>query len=60
MKKLINHPDQVVDEVLDGFVAAYPALKRLPGNRVVVRAEKTPKVAVVSGGGSGHEPAHCG
>ena len=63
MKKLINDPDDVVDEMLDGMVAAYPDdLRRLPDTQVMVR-EDAPldgKVGLVSGGGSGHEPTHAG
>ena len=62
MKKLINGVDNIVDEMLDGMIAAYPQyLKRLDGFDVVVRAGGSQgKVALVSGGGSGHEPAHGG
>ena len=62
MKKLINGVDDVVDEMLDGMVRAYPQyLRRLDGLDVVVRAGGSQgKVALVSGGGSGHEPAHGG
>ena len=63
MKKLINDSDDVVDEMLDGMVAAYPdQVRRLPDTKVLVR-EDTPvdrKVGIVSGGGSGHEPTHAG
>jgi len=63
MKKLINDPDDVVDEMLDGMVAAYPdQVRRLPDTNVLVR-EDAPvdgKVGIVSGGGSGHEPTHAG
>ncbi|GGN96675.1 dihydroxyacetone kinase subunit DhaK [Haloarcula pellucida] len=63
MKKLINDPDDVVDEMLDGMVAAYPdRVRRLSDTNVLVR-EDAPvggKVGVVSGGGSGHEPTHAG
>ena len=63
MKKLINEPGAVVDEMLDGMVAAHPdQVRRLDGIEVLVRAD-TPvdgKVGVVSGGGSGHEPTHAG
>lgn len=64
MKKLINRPAAVVEEMIEGLMTAYPGLRRLPGHTVVVRAdlpapsERT--VAVISGGGSGHEPAHAG
>ncbi|PSP31326.1 dihydroxyacetone kinase subunit DhaK [Halobacteriales archaeon QH_10_67_22] len=63
MKKLINDPDDVVDEMLEGMVAAYPdQLRRLPDTQVLVRddAPVDGKVGVVSGGGSGHEPTHGG
>ncbi|ADE04633.1 dihydroxyacetone kinase subunit DhaK [Haloferax volcanii] len=62
MKKLINEPGAVVDEMLDGMVAAHPELRRLDGTNVLVRddAPAEGKVAVVSGGGSGHEPTHAG
>ena len=62
MKKLINEVDNVVDEMLKGMVAACPKyVKRLPGLEVLVRAGGSEgKVALVSGGGSGHEPAHGG
>ena len=62
MKKLINDVDNVVDEMLEGMVAACPKyVKRLPGLEVLVRAGGSEgKVALVSGGGSGHEPAHGG
>ncbi|QSQ07775.1 PTS-dependent dihydroxyacetone kinase, dihydroxyacetone-binding subunit DhaK [Koleobacter methoxysyntrophicus] len=63
MKKLINNPEVVVEEMLQGMVAAYPQfVKKLEGFNVVVRADAPVKgkVALVSGGGSGHEPAHAG
>lgn len=64
MKKLINRPQAVVEEMIDGLVAVYPGLTRLAGQTVLVRAElQTPAarpVSVISGGGSGHEPAHAG
>ena len=62
MKKLINGIDNIVDEMLDGLACAYPQyLRRLEGFDVVVRANGSKgKVALVSGGGSGHEPAHGG
>ena len=62
MKKLINEVDNIVDEMLDGMAAAFPQyVKRLEGLDVLVRAGgPEAKVALVSGGGSGHEPAHGG
>lgn len=64
MKKFINRPDNVVEEMLEGMVMLYPGLALLPGYKVVVRADtkhkRNEQVAIVSGGGSGHEPAHAG
>lgn len=62
MKKIINNADQVVDEMLDGIVFAYESLvERVPETMVIARkSEKNNKVGLVSGGGSGHEPAHAG
>lgn len=62
MKKLINDPAHVVTEMLEGLVAATPATALLPGETVVVRTDLPAArgVAVISGGGSGHEPAHAG
>jgi len=62
MKKLINEPADVVDEMLAGMVAAHGGLRRLPDNEVIVRdsAPVDGKVGIVSGGGSGHEPTHAG
>jgi dihydroxyacetone kinase len=64
MKKLINSPGAVVEEMVEGLVAVYPGLRRLPGQTVLVRADLPAAaerpVAVLSGGGSGHEPAHAG
>lgn len=62
MKKLINSVETVEDEMIQGLVKAYPNyLKKVDGQNVVVRAKKKEgKVALISGGGSGHEPAHAG
>lgn len=63
MKKLINDVDFVVEDMLDGLVAAHPTyVKKLDNINVLVRvtAPTKGKVAIVSGGGSGHEPAHGG
>lgn len=62
MKKLINAVDQVENEMIQGMVKAYPKhLRKLDCGNVVVRAKKKEgKVALISGGGSGHEPAHGG
>ena len=61
MKKFINRPEDVERQVVDGYVKSYPALIRKVGDDVVVRTRrKRGKVALVSGGGMGHEPAHLG
>lgn len=62
MKKLINAVDQVENQMISGMVKAYPSyLTKLDCGNVVVRSQKkTGKVALISGGGSGHEPAHGG
>ncbi len=63
MKKVINNPQNVVNEMLEGMVKAHPEyVKRLEGFDVLVRVKepKRGKVALVSGGGSGHEPSHGG
>ncbi len=62
MKKFINAVDQVENEMIQGMVKAYPKhLRKLDCGNVVVRAaKKEGKVALISGGGSGHEPAHGG
>lgn len=62
MKKIINDPHAAVDEMLDGIVFAYDSLiERLPKTTVLHRlSPKEGKVGLVSGGGSGHEPAHAG
>ena len=60
MKKFINDPNKVVDEALEGYLAAYPDIVEvLQDARVLVR-KKNPdfvKVGVITGGGSGHKPA---
>ncbi|GAB2614945.1 dihydroxyacetone kinase subunit DhaK [Streptomyces capparidis] len=62
MKMLINVPETVVADALRGFAAAHPELTVDVENRVVIRrdAPVENKVALVSGGGSGHEPLHAG
>ncbi|OUM98016.1 MAG: dihydroxyacetone kinase [Paenibacillaceae bacterium ZCTH02-B3] len=61
MKKLINQPEHVVREMIEGFIAAYGRDYRMLENvNGVVRKEKKDKVAIVIGGGSGHEPLFIG
>jgi dihydroxyacetone kinase-like protein len=62
MKKFINDPDNLVSELLGGFVLANVGKIKLAGSNLVVRANPKPedKVALVTLGGSGHEPALSG
>ena len=62
MKKLINGADTVLEESLDGFAAAHADILLLGAERKFVRRRtlKSGKVALISGGGSGHEPLHAG
>jgi triose/dihydroxyacetone kinase / FAD-AMP lyase (cyclizing) len=65
MKKLINDVSAVVPEMLDGLAALNPGLSLLQGGTIIVRADaevaaRRGEVALISGGGSGHEPAHAG
>ena len=64
MKKFINHPEDVVEEMLQGLALLHPGSARLPGHKALIRADaaqaRTQQVAILSGGGSGHEPAHAG
>ncbi|AIF42965.1 dihydroxyacetone kinase subunit DhaK [Virgibacillus sp. SK37] len=63
MKKIINDSEQVVQDMIKGLVAAYPKqLKQVKGTNVIIckEAPVANKVGLVSGGGSGHEPAHAG
>src|SRR5438105_8490884 len=62
MKKLINGAETVLEESLDGFAAAHADILLLGPERKFVRRRslKPGKVALISGGGSGHEPLHAG
>ncbi len=62
MKKLINHVDTVLAESLDGLAAAHSDILTLGAGHQFVRRRtlKKGKVALISGGGSGHEPLHAG
>src|SRR5436309_198705 len=63
MRKFLNDPANVVKESLAGLAAAHPDLLRYdPAAQIIVRqgAPKRGKVALISGGGSGHEPLHGG
>ena len=60
--KFINDPEQITPELLEGYVLAYPDQVKLAGENIVVRAnpKSEDKVAIVTLGGSGHEPALSG
>ena len=64
MQRFLNNPDDIVDETVAGFVRAHSDLVRLdPANSRVVVSQSAPKagrVGIVTGGGSGHEPAFIG
>ena len=63
MQRFINNPDEVVEDTVKGFVKAHSDIVRLADNPRVIVAKDAPvagKVGVVTGGGSGHEPAFIG
>ena len=62
MKKFVNDPNKVVDEMVEGFVMANKNVRSLQEARVVARrdAPVKGKVGIVTGGGSGHKPAFIG
>ena len=62
MKKVINAPQNVVAEMIQGMVLAFPEyVRKVESADVIARAvPKKGKVALISGGGSGHEPSHAG
>jgi dihydroxyacetone kinase DhaK subunit len=62
MKKVINQPEDVVVEMCEGLVIAYPDIISLDKKyRIVMRKNlNQDKVSLISGGGSGHEPSHAG
>ncbi|WP_300163994.1 dihydroxyacetone kinase subunit DhaK, partial [Solidesulfovibrio sp.] len=63
MNRVINNPDLVVEDMLQGILAAHPELASAAGNPRVIKRAVAPvsgKVGIVTGGGSGHEPAFLG
>ncbi|AZE73428.1 Putative dihydroxyacetone kinase, dihydroxyacetone binding subunit [Pseudomonas synxantha] len=63
MNRVINDPDQVVEDMLRGILVAHPELRQYETNpRVIVKARPSAqgRVGIVTGGGSGHEPAFLG
>ena len=61
-RSIVNDPDQLVPQALEGLVLSHPELLELePEHRIVRRRQPAQgKVGLVSGGGSGHEPLHAG
>jgi dihydroxyacetone kinase-like protein len=62
MQRILNNPDDVVDEMLKGFVKVHSDIVTTTGNPRVLKRKDIPegKVGVVTGGGSGHKPAFVG
>lgn len=62
MQRIMNDPDNIVDEMLKGFLKAHFGLVEACENRRVIKARDIPKgkVGVITGGGSGHKPAFVG
>jgi len=62
MQKILNDPERFVDEMLEGILAAHPGQLRMPAPRAIVRADAPVegKVAIATGGGSGHLPVFMG
>ncbi|MEH7361781.1 dihydroxyacetone kinase subunit DhaK [Priestia megaterium] len=61
MKKIINKPENVVLEMCKGMVLAHPELNLIEKYKVIKKEQiNKNKVSIISGGGSGHEPAHAG
>ncbi|GEQ05806.1 dihydroxyacetone kinase subunit DhaK [Staphylococcus gallinarum] len=64
MKKMINNPDDVIDELVDGYVIAYPDYIRRTElhQRALIGKKRNPdrQVSILIGGGSGHEPGFLG
>jgi triose/dihydroxyacetone kinase / FAD-AMP lyase (cyclizing) len=61
-KKLINSAETLVPESLSGLIKTYPHLNLIEGHNIIVRSDiekiRKKQVSLISGGGSGHEPAH--
>ena len=62
MQRIMNDPDNIVDEMLEGFLKVHSDIIETTDNARVVKAKNIPagKVGVVTGGGSGHKPAFIG
>ena len=63
-KKLLNKPTNIVVESVEGLLLTNPNLKKIHGMNVLVRGDiddiRDHEVTLITGGGSGHEPAHAG
>ncbi len=61
MKKIMNTPETLVMEMCNGIALAHPQLEFIPKYKIIKKKEiNQNKVSLISGGGSGHEPAHAG
>lgn len=62
MQRILNNPDDIVDEMLKGFVKVHSDIVEVTGNSRVIKRKNIPagKVGIVTGGGSGHKPAFIG
>ncbi|MDR7693459.1 dihydroxyacetone kinase subunit DhaK [Riemerella anatipestifer] len=61
MKKIINTPESFVVEMCQGMAKAHPELEFVEKYKIIKKKEiNQEKVTLISGGGSGHEPAHAG
>ncbi len=61
MKKIINRPEDVVIEMCKGIALAHPELRLNEKHKIMIKKDLNKnKVSLISGGGSGHEPAHAG
>ena len=61
MKKIINKVENILHEMLEGISKAHPdILEKVENYNIIKRKDIKNKVNLISGGGSGHEPAHAG
>ncbi|MHB0919188.1 MAG: dihydroxyacetone kinase subunit DhaK, partial [Thiobacillus sp.] len=60
MKKIINNCENIVSEMSEGLVNSSKNLELVHGYNTIIRKDISEKVGLISGGGSGHEPAHGG
>lgn len=62
MQRIMNNPDDIVDEMIEGFVKAHTDILEPTDNSRVIKAKNIPvnKVGIITGGGSGHKPAFIG